>query len=652
MLTASLWLLATGCDPNPEAPNSSSAAADESAQQATDASTVARRRQKCDGLLSGTLGSLGPESDPSIELLETELGDLEIWRKTCSNTVLDGGAAAVLEDPSQLADVLPENLRELATGEQYTRRDLRHLVDSLFAQAVVATSASRDAVPDDAAAAMAIFDLVAREVMLATTLGAELPVSQRRLWMLGLGSPSDQMWLTMTLARQRRIDAAVLQLPVREGLRYELLAVACGGDPSPDSVLLFDPQIGFGIPSIARPGEIATLAEGRADDAVFRAFDLAGRRYPVTSELLDRMTVAHAAEPSLLAPRMGLLQLALPPDREVELFESIGPSVVAETGLPDRLAAALDVPIERVRPWGHSVYRPAQSELSPNIQQLLLVRQQVLAGPLMVGLDKQNQLTIQPDPKSVGKGRAAHLTGRSREAAGLYLRPQVALVQEPKVSIPPQIAAQRNQVNELAAQDARYWSALLQLQQGQPESAARMLTDFVERTPQSEWARPAVVQIARIAADQGDLELAQRRLAIVPNPSFGELYLMRQWGAEVPTTDELQATLEKRAAEEQRKKAAETPAATGISNGEGITNGEMPEKSDKSDDQKPADGKSDGVKSNGEPAEPEPVVEETDASDESGDDEGGEVEAKDAAKNAAMDEAKDGTEDADSEVQP
>ena len=511
----------------------------------------AERRLACESLLGGTLESLAPGTFLAETDIDTEVRDLEIWRKTCGGAVIEGGVDAVLADAAAIDQTLPPERAEMARGESYTRRDARHIVDSLLAREIVAASASRAEFAGDVEAVEAIIDVVTRETAVLPAIGTGLPTSQQDIWIQGFASPSDQMWLLMSLARQRRLDAAVILIPVREGQLYELLGIATGPDPTPESVLLFDPQIGYGMPSIANPGQTATLAEGLADDAVFRAFDLVGQEYPVSSERLKNRIVRFAAEPSLLAPRMGLLQLALPSEWEVELFESIGPSAIAETGLPARLAAAFDVPPERVAPWPHSIYQQNRSDPPQELGPLLLQQSLALTGPVRVVVE-DGQPKIDSDERGMRVGRIAHLTGNVREAVGLYLKPQVALVKSPNAQpLPPTVEQQITVVNTLAAINGRYWTALTQIAQDQPESAASKLEAFLQRDIQTFWARPASIVLAKLLAEQGDTDAARDRMATVPGKSPGDLYLLKQWGGQVPTTEEVRQAQAEQAAKMQ-----------------------------------------------------------------------------------------------------
>ena len=571
--------LLAGCPP--ETPESSATETEDESEQAT----AAKRLASCERQLSGALNQLSPlrigfENDP-----ETELADLEGWRKSCAGVFLDGGVEAVVaadsNDPALRAEKLPEPLQDAVGGEAYGLPDIQHITDSLLAAAITEQVASRQNVPDKAEAARRLFDFTVREIVAVPGLGGGVPVSPGRVWEMGLGTQSDQSWLFIQLLRQRRIDAAVLSMPVQVAgpngqpveASYQIIGAVVGDEPGPESVALFDFTVDAPLPSPSDPAKTATLAEALADDAVFRQYDLGGRRHPLTSELLKRRTVLFAGEPSLLAPRLGLIQAALPPEVTVELYESLGQSELSAVGLVERLATAMEVSPDAVALWTHSIVQ-ARPQPSPAVAQLLLQRQNALAAPIEMRPNEQGQIAPQPARRPLRYARLLHLTGGRQKAVEAYLKPQVSVVSDQDGNqnrsapngLPPEVEQQRQAVNQLAAVDARYWTALLQAELGNTETAIRKLETFLDRDGRTLWFEASRRELARQLAGIGQNERAIEVMKGLQGPRPGDLWMLKQLGAEIPTTAELQAAQEEArqkaeaAAQEEAQKRADAAA--------------------------------------------------------------------------------------------
>ena len=572
------------------------------------------RQENCERRLNGVLEAFSPERvDADIDRATT-LTDLNLWRKSCANDVLPGGVSAVASDEDLRERLLPEDLREAARGEDFTEADGGHLAESLLLQRIAAgvlDEAERQGQRPRGAAdvATALFDFAVLQIAEIPQLGTGLPVSLRETWQLGFGSSADVAAAFMGLLRQQRIDAYIVAVPVptEQGAiaGYELVGVTVetarqqdlADDASPDAdespndssdddssdddtpnddsaagtqVLLFDPQLGLALPSLARPGEIATLDEALADDAVLRQFDLGGLIYPVTAERLAQRKIKFVGTPSLLAPRVGLLQYSLPASQRVELYDSLGQSrLVAEgQGFIDRVAAATDTPLDRIEPWrrGRLDLRPTLEPDSPAAQ-LLEQQRLALRGPVQVKLVKDEGGTVigvdlEPPQTPLREGRISQVMGDVRAAAGVFLQARVARSPLTDIkNLPEELEVERRRVNNETATAAEYYNAIAQAQAGQRDSAIKGFEQFISRreSPLAILARRPLANLLADADRKDEAIAAMQTLAANGLLSVGDFYRLKTWGAAVPTTAELIEARDRAAQAAQTADDPETP---------------------------------------------------------------------------------------------
>ena len=528
-------------------PAETAAASDEAQRR-----TQQRREDNCETTLDAVLDAFSPRRvDDDIEVAGT-LSDLNTWLKSCGK--LYGSLDEVADDAALRERVLPPDVFAL-TGEQtFAIGDAEHIAETLLAREIVDAVASDTAVPSQAEAAERLVGFTAQQIVSLPIAGGAMPLPPRRLWQLGFGGRADRARLAITLLRQRRIDAAIVALPVplpdgRTGSQ-ELLGVAVDDAPQPDGgpapgVLLFDTRAGEPLRSPGDPDRIATLAEAAADPQVFRQYDLGGAVYPATADRVPKRKIKFAGNAALLAPRMGLVQLALPPERRLELYDSLGQSaLVGEgSGLIARLERAFDTPAERIELWTPSLLSTDASSLEPALQQVLGQQIAAILGPVTpVQEEPGGPWSLQPVANPLRLGRIEQLAGDAQKATPIFLKARLAA--DPlmsKADIPPQLQEQAKQINAGTGTDAQYWAALMQAQLGNADAAMRQLTRFLEQNPQSLWRLSAQSELARLLAESGQTEQAIAVMQAIPPQLRTEfdLHRLQRLGVEVPTTEEV-----------------------------------------------------------------------------------------------------------------
>ena len=548
-------LLLVGCPKTTEPVDT--APSEESIQR-----TANRRQANCERSLTGVFEALAPRRVDDDASINQAVSDLNLWRKSCGELTLDGGVDAVASDEPLRREKLPEEIAEQTVGPAFIEADAELIAEAVLARQIVDTVASESAVSSQSEAARALFDMTARQVMSTPGLGRSLPLPPRVLWQAGFAGARDRTRLLATLLRQRRIDAAVVAVPVplEDGSTggYEMLGVAVSdapqfaddGTPTEDTgpgVLLFDPVGGIGFPSPSDPSQVATLDEALKNDAVFRQFDLGGNIHLATSESLAKRKIKFIGGAGLFAPRMGLLQLALPPSQPLELYDSLGQSelVAEQSGLIARLARTFDVPTERIEWWDGSI-TPGMDAISDQARDLMGRQVTQLLGPMKPSrvddpTAPADAYELLPVRRPLRRGRIEQLTGVPQEASAVYLLSRV--MADPLTeneAIPETIRDQAKAVNEASATDAQYWNALLQVDADKRDNAIKLLDRFLKQHGQSIWNVAARVEMARLLA-----ETDRKPEAIAVMQTLGQqispvdLWRLKQWGANVPTTQEL-----------------------------------------------------------------------------------------------------------------
>ena len=569
-------LLLTGCPerPGPGAPSEAAEAG---------GPDKATRRSGCDRTLSVILEGLGQDRIGAGVDVETKAADLNGWLRKCAEET-----PGLADDGSDRKRILPPPVDELTRGRKFTVADVRHVRAAQFSAAIVGGVRATD----DVGRAVEAMRLVAGHLAYLDGANGFLGVPLPRLWLTGVATSPERTLAFIELLRQMGLDAAVLQMPAGGGFpEYQIVAVPAGG-----KTYLFDPILGLPIPSPGDEGAVPTkpltLAEGKRDDAAFRALDTVLSKYPVTSLRLKTARVQVCVSPSLLSDRMALLQDNLPVDTDVVVYQGLGDNAFAETGLLGRVAAATGVDAASIKPWPFPVLLATGAlRRSEPVEQLLALREEVLRGPWSMLMrrnekgepepvflssaagddtklrDFEKGLEQQRRRQEAAERAAAEAAERARrEAAGErvadeeFLRADAGEADEPVVGreLVDTLAQGRayllagrtkeafrafmrsriaeltddrfpaGRANLMGRADATYWIALAQRDQGQEKAAGKEFERLLTNPAGGLWAAAARRGYAELLASQGDYETAVA-VAEVELPEPSLLVLAKRW---------------------------------------------------------------------------------------------------------------------------
>ena len=573
---AAALVLAAGCDDKPEAAGKSETAG-------TTTTDKAARRSGCDRTLQTILDGLDYDRIGADVDVETKAADLNSWLRKCVD-----GADDLADDGSDRTRLLPPQVAELTGGGKFTVADVQHLRASLLSAAIV----GRVNATDDVGRAVEAMRLVAEHLAFLDGSNGLLAVPLPRLWLTGVATSPERTLAFIELLRQMGLDAAVLQMPAGGGFpEYQIVAVPAGGE-----TYLFDPILGLPIPSAedegALPSRPLTLAEGKRDDAAFRAFDTVLSKYPVTSLRLRTARVQVCVSPSLLSERMAVLQDNLPVDTDVVVYQGLGENAFAETGLLARVAAATGADAGSIQPWPYPVLLATGAlQRSEPMEQLLAQREEVLRGPwsMLVSRNEKGEpvpvflssaasddtklrdfeksLEEQRREREAAERAAVEAAERARrEAAGEqvadeeFLRADADDVNEPVVGreLVDTLAQGRayllagrtkdafrafmrsriaeftdeqypaGRANLRGRADASYWIAVAQRNQGQEKAALKEYERLLENPFGGLWAAAARRGYAELLASQGEYEKAVG-VVEVELPEPSLLVLAKRW---------------------------------------------------------------------------------------------------------------------------
>ncbi len=337
-------------------------------------------------------GSWDPKTDslaltwPEPDMLRQVVNRLNQWLPT------QKAPSDWRRDP--LVEQLPPSLRDLPPLEDAAAMEFSSYDGFMLEEAVWLRDLSnwaRGNTLDDLQRARKLFDWTVRNIQLDPESVDRTPLLPREVLLLGHGTALERAWVFILLARQQRLDAAVLALDKGAATRKPAAAKEDpGGVPAAvplvdlqpwcvavlvegKQLYLFDPRLGLPIPA---PGPIAvdhngqldihpaTLAQAAADDGLLRRLDLnADLPYPVKAADLKHAVLLVEGSPQTLARRMKLLEshlagkqatvlTASPAAQAQRLAQAAGPQVTAQLwALPyEALERRLRLPPQRIIP--------------------------------------------------------------------------------------------------------------------------------------------------------------------------------------------------------------------------------------------------------------------------------------------------------------
>jgi hypothetical protein len=514
--------------------------------------------QRCQTLLSSGIEMLRPENLGITAEPKAAVDTFNNWVRDCGK---NGPAVdPPLNDPA-LEKFLPEAERHAVNAELYDRQDIEHVRNCwLFKQARAGVT---QAFSSDAERVVGLFDLTNRMVGLAGTNEPIIPQDLYDIVVIGKGTAEDRAWVFAELLRQSGFDAVILRpRPHAAGASSTgtadtktadtkttgtktgdagksgsgLSAVASRwlvGALVDKQVYLFDPTLGWPIPSradkVASPAvrSAATLADVLADDGLLRKLDVsADKPYPLHSDDLKSLNVEVISSSRYWLPRIRRLDSFLSGDRSSTIYAPLG-DVGHRPGLLSRVIAAGTGfwKKEDVTVWDYPDRRAvAARNLDKEQADVREFHWLPFQGPVSVDFDKKvMQLNVSAGTHKEMKSRIAQLQGNCALAIRNYLLVQLEeLPQTMPLSEEVQQALRAKQAqpangpiaaqvpklafatNFRAAEDAKFWMGVCQLEQNMLEPAAETLDAYWRRYQEVGQWLPQAALLRGLALAQAD----------------------------------------------------------------------------------------------------------------------------------------------------
>lgn len=455
--------------------------------------------QRCQTLLSSSIEMMQPENLGISADAKSAVDSLNNWVRDCgkSDATQGGGTKDTAIDK-----FLPDAERASANAELFDIGDIEHVRNCrLFKQAsanVLRTSTS------DLDRIVGLFELANRLVAISGPIEPTIPQTAYEALVVGRGTPEDRAWVFGELLRQAGFDALILRPQSRDSAKRWLVGV-----PLEKQVYLFDPALGWPIPSADDKGTTptvrrpATLAEAAANDSLFRKLDVSAEKpYPLKADDLKSLRAEVITSSRYWLPRIKHLENFLSGNRSATVYVALG-DVGNRPGLLSRSAAAGagfwkkdDVTV-----WDYPNRQGlAARNLDLRATQARELRWLPFEGPVKVDFDKDAlQLQTKGGERKEIRSRTSQLQGDCPSAIRNYLLVQLEEL-PPAMMLPPAVAKEiatkqgkslgdgpvgievpkrEFAMNYRAAEDAKFWMAVCQMEQNEFESAAENLAAYI-----------------------------------------------------------------------------------------------------------------------------------------------------------------------------
>jgi hypothetical protein len=494
-------LAAPGCNQRTPAPSGAHTVSGDSGKRAT----ADQGSQRCQTLLSSGLEMIKPANLSISAEPKFAVDVLNNWVREC-------GRGIDPPPPDELANQqFSASEREAAASDLYELRDVEHVRDCwLFKRSGASVVASH---PDERDRIVALFDHAVRLVALPNPGESLGPQTAYEIAVTGKGTVEDRAWIFGELLRQIGLDAVILRPRPRAGGARELPWLV--GVILDKQVYLFDPALGWPVPAADDPAEgpsvrrAATLAQAAANDALLRKLDVSPEKpYPLRSEDLKSLKVELITSDRYWLPRIRRLEPFLSGERSVTITAPLGDQG-DRAGLLSRVAAAGAGfwKKEDVTVWPYPRLQSTAAH-APDAEaaQVRRARWLPFEAPVKVSFDTEKmEPVVTAGDLSQIKGRVDQLEGDPAGAIRTYLLiqldelpPQMRLTEQERAALMKQpgkapanaVAYQVPQrallINYRAAEDAKFWMAVCQLDQNESATAAETLDAYLRRYSQGD----------------------------------------------------------------------------------------------------------------------------------------------------------------------
>ncbi len=422
-------------------------------------------------------------------------------------------AAKLLPTGSQPAEipterVSAETLADLQR-ETFTSDDGRYIRDCYLARRVSDHVAAE--VGSESQRATAVFQWVCRNMGLRRADEIDYAVGTYEALVIGRGTPADRASAVAAILQQLRIDSVIVtRASETSSAAPWLLGVIVQGE-----VLLFDPHLGLPVPRGDVPlkeafSQPATLNEIQAHPEWLALLATrADRPYPLTADDLKAPKIEAISRVQAWSPRIWNLEQLLPGDTLCVLYDA-----PADTdplaGVFARIAVAVPaVEDNDIGLWKYPEEREAEMR-QPN--QLAQRAMQEALIPFLVPVefeqDKETGKQRRVETMRQLRIRNSQLFGLRGDALAQYIT-----IRQLSVMPPPEPAF--GPVYQRAADDAFFWSCVCKFENGDYESAQKVLSDYLKRYRRGgHWTFEARLLLAEALAASGDTTQAVQTLRV------------------------------------------------------------------------------------------------------------------------------------------
>ena len=492
---------------------------------------------------------------------------LNDWLRGCAPR----NAPPLPAPPDEIRGLFSEAQWALMNGDQFRLRDTAHLRDCLVFQALA--KRIRQSAPENATESQLVrhaFQLLNLNLQLEAKHQADLPMSAYDICLMGRGTAADRAWVFVNTLRALGVDALVLTPKGEGGDASSAAGPLLVGTVRDKELDLFDPGRGIPLPGPTSGPEglvPATLRQLIADPALAPPLEEGSPAADWTqpqgwlvgdlgyySQLSHRLQAVFGGEQATflsdplqdLPGRPGLFRRlleaadgALTP-QSLALCPYSSEQVAQSLALNEQQQSLRKA--QRLRFMAYLVIVPDPD--NPGMMKLAGNRQ--YRDPASRGMDSRDDAVDQRLQRTATRAtsgrqleaRMFHLAGEWKEAVSAYVEVQSNsqdVLRLPRDRYEVDLGGGPIDVklfHALAVDDATFWTAICQWEQGQVKAAQSTVERYLKQArPGSQWTRPARWLLADLLAAQGRQADAAEVLSQLPEglDSSGAQAQIRAW---------------------------------------------------------------------------------------------------------------------------
>jgi tetratricopeptide (TPR) repeat protein len=487
-----------------------------------------QQQVSADDLLKSAIHQLRPENYSIAAATDKPINLLNSWKALHVAKTPDANDSA--EAPALPVEWADKDEAARLNGTNFDLTDAVHVRDAILTHTIATFLAARS--NDELSRVQEVFHFVVRNIALQGENDPSLPIGIYQILLLGRGSAEDRSWVCASILKQLRIDSLIVRPPADAGADDDawLLGVVLN-----ERVYLFDPRLGIALPSSADLAAVgaapATLDQIAAHPEWLQPLSLrADQPYRLDAESLAHPRCFPIAESPYWSRRMKLLEEAMPAEDQCLLYDPLVDDA-GRTGMLTRITAALSgATREDLKPWSYPRQQTvAARAINPRQRQQWELATGIFSVPIPVLIDAQKKTASPGTPeRKMLKFRTEQLLGKFNDATKQYLSIR-------RLEITPGPIPELVTLNQLAAEDAIYWTALCKFDAGEFEGAVEQLNGYVRRFERNgRWIFAARSLLAESHAELGQFDKAAAAIErSLPDDPYREANAIRikRWNA-------------------------------------------------------------------------------------------------------------------------